>query len=195
MAVESLDTLLEKMRVGDAAAAERVLITHEATLRRIVRRHLSRKLRAKFDSLDVVQSVWVRVLGNFRHRGCFIASPAHLRNFLICVTRNCLTDRLRRHRTALERERPATKDMEATIRQPRPSELAQADELWERMLAVCPPEHHELLRLKRQGVPATAIAARTGLHEDSVHRIIRNLARRLAFGENPGSRRTGGGEQ
>ena len=34
---------------------------------------------------------------------------------------------------------------------PRPSEIAQAGELWERILACCPPEHRPILNLKRQG--------------------------------------------
>jgi RNA polymerase sigma-70 factor (ECF subfamily) len=69
--------------------------------------------------------------------------------------------------------------------EPRPSEVAQAGELWERMLALCPPEHHEVLRLRRQGVLLTEIASRTGLHEGSVRRILRQLARQLALDQEP----------
>ena len=47
------------------------------------------------------------------------------------------------------------------------------------------PDHHELLRLKRQGLPLQEIAARTGLHEGSVRRILRQLARQLALGPTP----------
>ena len=43
------------------------------------------------------------------------------------------------------------------------------------------PEHHDVLRMKRQGLEAPEIAARTGLHEDSVRRLLRQLARRLAL--------------
>jgi RNA polymerase sigma-70 factor (ECF subfamily) len=70
-------------------------------------------------------------------------------------------------------------------RQPHPGEVLQADDLWERMLALCPPEHHELLRLKREGLRLTEIAARTGMHEGSVRRVLRQLARRLVF-DGPG---------
>jgi RNA polymerase sigma-70 factor (ECF subfamily) len=175
---ELLSALLDRMRDGDARAAQEVFLAHEPLLRRMVRRHLSRRLRAKFDSLDVVQSVWVHVLRDFRQNGCGIDSPTHLRNFLVRVTRNCLTDRLRRYRTALDCEQPLAVEG-AAASQPRPSEVAQANELWENLLAVCPIEHHELLRLKRQGLPLAAIAARTGLHEGSVRRILRQLARTL----------------
>ena len=185
---EPLELLLAKMRDGDLRAAEQVFLAYEPQMRLIVRRQLSRRLRAKFDSLDVVQSVWVHILHDFRENGCRIADTDHLRNFLVRVTRNCMTDRLRHYRTALACEEPLTETGAASVaasHQPRPSELACANELWERVLALCPPEHHELLRLKRQGLPLALIAARTGLHEDSVRRIIRQLARQLAFPTDP----------
>ena len=47
------------------------------------------------------------------------------------------------------------------------------------MLDLCPPEHHEVLVLRREGLPLVEIAARTGLHEGSVRRILRRLAREL----------------
>jgi RNA polymerase sigma factor (sigma-70 family) len=182
--VEAVEILLKKMRAGDFQAAEQVFVTYEPQLRLIVRRQLSRRLRAKFDSLDIVQSVWTRVLHDFRAHGCRIAGTEHLRNFLVQVTRNCLTDRLRHFRIALELEQSVgnveTAHAAASV-QPRPSEIAQGNELWRTILASCPPQHHELLRLKRQGLSLEAIAAQTGLHEGSVRRIIRHLARKLAF--------------
>jgi RNA polymerase sigma factor (sigma-70 family) len=188
---EPLEVLLEQMRAGDLRAAERVFVAYEPQLRLIVRRQLSRRLRAKFDSVDVVQSVWVRVLRDFHAGGCRITSTAHLRNFLVQVTRNCLTDRLRHYRTALENEQPFTEAARtgaAVSGQPRPSEVAQANELWANLLALCPRQYHELLRLKRQGFSLATIAARTGLHEDSVRRIIRKLARKLALPQGSGIR-------
>jgi RNA polymerase sigma-70 factor (ECF subfamily) len=49
------------------------------------------------------------------------------------------------------------------------------------MLALCAPEHQELLRLKRQGLAMDDLAARTGLHPGSIRRVLRNLARKLAL--------------
>jgi RNA polymerase sigma-70 factor (ECF subfamily) len=181
---EPLDILLERIRAGDFHAAEQVFVTYEPQLRLIVRRQLSRRLRAKFDSIDVVQSVWARVLNDFRTNGCRIAGADHLGNFLVQVTRNCLTDRFRHFRIALEREQSVQETpvlSAAASPQPRPSEIAQGNELWETMLASCPPKYHEILRLKREGLSLEAIALRTGLHEGSVRRIIRQLARKLAF--------------
>jgi RNA polymerase sigma-70 factor (ECF subfamily) len=179
----SLELLLEKLCQGDAAAAEQVFRVYEPYLRMVVRRQLSPGLRAKFDSLDVVQSVWADVLDGFRAAGWRFRDAAHLKAFLVKATRNRFIDRFRQHRQALECEQPLpANDAEGApaSRQPRPSEVAQADELWERMLALCPPAHRELLRLKRQGLPLAEIAAKTGLHPSSVRRILYDLARQVA---------------
>ena len=47
-------------------------------------------------------------------------------------------------------------------------------------MSLCPPAHREILEWKGQGVPLGEIAARTGLHESSVRRILYELAQRLA---------------
>jgi hypothetical protein len=62
---------------------------------------------------------------------------------------------------------------------PKPSELARRNELWDQILALCPPEHHGLLRLKLEGQSHAEIAAETGLHPNSVRRILADLAGRV----------------
>lgn len=184
MSALPLDELLDRLRSVDDAVAERLFRAYEPYLRKVVRRQMPRQLRSKFDSLDVVQSAWAHFLQKLDAADWHFAGPAQLRAFLATVTRNRLTDRVRHFHAALERERSLDRGHLgelATSSQPRPSELARANDLWERMLALCPPEHHELLRLKRQGLRLEEIATRTGLHEGSVRRILRKLARQLAF--------------
>src|SRR5262249_32308164 len=89
----------------------------------------------------------------------------------------------RRNRLALEHEQPLPEDAstaQAASEQPRPSQVAQAAELWTMLLELCPPAHRTILELKGQGIPLAQIAARTGLHESSVRRILYDLAKRLA---------------
>ncbi len=185
---EPLDTLLMKLSSGDALSAEQVFLAYEPYLRKIVRRRLPIKLRAKFDSTDIVQSIWVDLLRDVRDGELHFTDANHLRAFLIRVTCNRFNDRFRRNRLALEKERPLTGaegDIFAASRQPTPSAIVQAEDLWEQMLALCPPAHQDLLRLRREGVPLADIAARTGLHPGSVRRILRELARKLAFKRRP----------
>ncbi|MCI0460531.1 MAG: sigma-70 family RNA polymerase sigma factor [Gemmataceae bacterium] len=183
MSADPLDNLLEKLTRGDAEAAARVYLTYEPYLRMVVRRHLSPDLRAKFDSMDIVQSVWADLLKGFREAGWRFADATHLRAFLVRLTHHRFIDRLRRHRRTSAREQSLTGgDWEETLsaQDPQPDDLAQADELWQELLDLCPPEHREVLRLKREGALSPEIAARTGLHEGSVRRILCTLSRRLA---------------
>jgi RNA polymerase sigma-70 factor (ECF subfamily) len=183
MSTSPLDTLREQLASGDAEAAGRVFVTYESYLRMVVRRHLSPGLRAKFDSVDIVQSVWADVLRGFREAGWRFADATHLRAFLVRLTRDRFIDRLRHHRLAVERElslKEGEWEESLIARDPQPSAIVQAEELWQEMLDLCTPEHREVLRLKREGALNSEIATRTGLHEGSVRRILCTLARRLA---------------
>ena len=180
--MQALDRLLERLAAGDAAAAALIVADYEPYLRMLVRRSLPGPLRAKFDSIDVVQSVWVQVLHALHSGAWEITDRARLRALLATVARRRLISQYRHHRSALEREQPAGGAVDG-LPQPRqasPSEVAQADELWERMLALCPPEHHQILQLRRQGLRLIEIAEQTGMHEGSIRRILRRLARQLA---------------
>jgi RNA polymerase sigma factor (sigma-70 family) len=183
MSADSLDTLLVKLTNGEEDAAARVFRDYEPFLRAMVRRRLTPALRAKFDSIDVVQSVWADVLDGYRDEGLRFTDRDHLRAFLARVTYNHFSNYCRRHGPTLQRERPMPADdslATPSARQPRPSQVVQAGELWERMTQLCPPAHRQLLELKRQGFALAEIAERTGLHEGSVRRILYELARRMA---------------
>ena len=193
MEVNTLDALLEKLNGGDRAAAGQAFAAYEPYLRKVVRRLLPAELRPKFDSVDVVQSVYGDVLCAFRAGGMRFGNVAQLRAFLVRATRNRFIDRVRRHRTAARRERPLTVDgaerspgYDAALPAspgPRPSETAAAAELWDRLLALCPPEQHRLLLLRRRGASAAEIARQVGMHEGSVRRVLRELSIRLACAE------------
>jgi RNA polymerase sigma-70 factor (ECF subfamily) len=183
MSTSSLDELLERLCGGDNAAAEQVFVTYEPYLRKVVRRQLPSRLRSRFDSMDIVQSVWRDLLDGFRHAGWRFANSTQLRAFLVKVTRNRFLDRVRQHSTVLERELPLGEVDPAQLpaaAEPQPSQLAEARELWDGLLNLCAPEHRELLELKRLGLTAAEIADRTGLHAGSVRRILRNLALQFA---------------
>ena len=157
--------------------------TFEPYLRMVIRRQISAKLRAKFDSTDIVQSVWADVVDGLRQSKWTFETMAQLRAFLVKMTRNRFIDRMRQHRRELEHEwtMPA-QDVEllAATASARVSENFYADELWHQMLDVCPPAHYQVLYLKRQGASLDEIAIQTGLHKGSVRRILYQIGRVVA---------------
>jgi RNA polymerase sigma-70 factor (ECF subfamily) len=178
------NTLLEELGRGDTTAAEKIFLTYEPYLRMVVRRQLSSRLRSKFDSIDIVQSVWAALLPGFRERRWTFVDAAHLEAFLVKVTRYQFVSEIRRHKDSVRYQQPLADYPQFDVPapgQPHPSDAVQASDIWEQLLAVCPPRHREILHLKRQGVPLAEIATRTGLHKSSVRRILYEVARRFAF--------------
>src|SRR6266478_5725371 len=103
---EPLDNLLAQLCSGDMAAAGQLFLAFEPYLRKAVRRQLPAPLRAKFDSTDILQSVWADVLRGFREAGWRFVDADHLRGFLFVATRNRLIDRIRQYQKAMDREEP-----------------------------------------------------------------------------------------
>lgn len=182
MPVESgVDGLLDRMARGDAAAAEELFAEYGPYLRAVVRRRMADRVRAKFDSADVVQSVWVQVVRRLQRDGWPVNSEAELKGLLATIARRRLVSRVRKDAASLARGHEAAEalaDVPAVV--DRPSEAAQANDVWAKLLALCPPEHQQVLRLRAEGLPLEEIASRTGLHEGSVRRILRQLSRSLA---------------
>lgn len=179
---DRLNELVARLTAGDESAADALYADLAPYLRLVVRRNLPRRLRSKFDSVDIVQSVWADFIGGLHAGRWRFDGGAQLRAFLLRATRNRLIDRVRHFRIAAEHERPLSWALGGREgRDPRPSQHAQANDLWHQLLAVCPAEHHELLRMKSAGAPLAAIAKHTGLHVDSIRRILRQLARQVAL--------------
>ena len=184
MSADPLDELIERLNKGDMSAAERAFVAYEPYLRMAVRRRLSGALRTKLDSMDIVQSVWADVLSGSWRCGLAIRRPVPLSR-LPGEGGAQPVDRSPPPASSRDREgaaagRDGAEEM-PKAHDPRPSEIAQGNELWKRMLEQCSPAHREILVLKRQGLLLTEIAARTGLHEGSIRRILYDLARRLAM--------------
>lgn len=183
MTHESVDDLLEQLGRGEVAALGELFDAYAPYLRAVVRAQLSGRLQSKFDSLDVVQSVWVQVANQLRRAAWRVNDADHLRALLVTIARRRLATRARRCARRPEDTLPTGDEWTAVAdaRADAPHAAASAADLWERMLAALPPEHRPILRLRREGLPLAEIAARTGLHEGSVRRILRRLARELAL--------------
>jgi RNA polymerase sigma factor (sigma-70 family) len=186
----ALEPLLDKLCSGDTAAAEQVFLEFEPYLRQVVRRLLPLHLRSKFDSTDIVQSVWSDVLQGFRDSGWKFSSVSHLKAFLVKATRNRFIDRYRQQNPISQIQRSLSNNPPLATHL-EPGEAMQADELWQRLLILCPPEHRPVLDLKRQGAAIDEIVAQTGLHPGSIRRILRNLAAQIALDHETGERGAG----
>jgi RNA polymerase sigma factor (sigma-70 family) len=180
---DSLEAVLVRLNSGEQSAVEEMFVAFEPYMRMAIHRRIAGSLRAKFDSADVVQSVWADLVDGLRESRWVFASIEQFRAFLIKMTRNRLIDRLRSHRHSLDHEIKLPLERVEALpadRIPRVSEDVYADELWQQMVEACPAAHYELLTLKHQGASIAEIAERTKLHEGSVRRILYDIAKRVA---------------
>lgn len=180
---DSLDHWIGRLNDGDVAAVDRVFRAYEPYLRIAVRRRLSPRLRSKVDSGDIVQSVFADVLRGVRDGGWKFEGRPQLQALLRRIAWRRLADRYQKHGAALEREQPFIEERPQGYpdpAQPRPSQVAQGREVWDRVLRACPSAHREVVVMRRDGFKMSEIAERTGLHEGSVRRILYDVARKLS---------------
>ncbi len=184
--------LAERAAQGDQAAVERLLELHLPAVRAFVRAHMSRQLRAKESSSDIVQSVCRELLTHqdrFRHpsEGAFAA-------WLFTTTRRKIQNRVRdldRQKRAAGREQPGGDgDLDLAVvgsayaRFSSPSASVMRREEVERLeeaLEQLTPEHREVLTLAHlAGLSRAEIAAQTGSTEAAVRAMLYRAMAKLS---------------
>ena len=71
---DSCQAILVRLNSGDEGAIERMFVAFEPYMRMAIHRRISGSLRAKFDSADIVQSVWADLVDGL----CISASPVQM---------------------------------------------------------------------------------------------------------------------
>ena len=100
--------LLDRARLGDGDAVNRLLDRHRAAIRRMVDRRMDRVMQRRVDASDIVQDVMIEAN---RRLGDYLTNPAlPFETWLRHMARDRLIDAHRRHRVAaarsLDREVP-----------------------------------------------------------------------------------------
>jgi RNA polymerase sigma factor (sigma-70 family) len=175
MTDSSIDALVARLRNGDAGAAEELVRTYEPFLRMVIRRQLSASQRSKFDSVDIVQSIWMDVLEGFSRPQWQFANQTQLQAFLVKIAKNRLIDRWRQQQGIAGLSQILSDDIATNDT---PSQEAISSEIWTQLLNHCPPHHRPILELKRQGYKIVEIAERIGMHAGSIRRILSDLSKR-----------------
>jgi RNA polymerase sigma-70 factor (ECF subfamily) len=187
---EEFNELLRRAKAGDDGAIRDILSQFEQDVQSMVRARLPRKLRSRFDSSDFVQSVWQSLFFDQGHGARDFDNVEHFRGFLFGMVRNKVHEQHRRlTRTGkydMAREEPlyVRRGDREVVREvvspdPSPSKAVQASERMAQLTAGRGPDEVEILNLRRQGLSFVEIAARTGIHERTVRRVIEDVRNRL----------------
>ena len=177
--------LVVRLRGGDAEAAEEVFARYAQRLTALAEQQLSRKLAARLDGADVVQSVFRTFFrrssaGEFR-----IDSSAELWRLLVQITLQKARAYGRQH-TAGVRDVAAEEPgggaaflREIVAHEPGPEEAAVLIDQIETLLRGLPPLYCDLLQLRLEGYSVSDTATRLGVSRRTVHRGLHLLQQRL----------------
>lgn len=182
--------LMARAKAGDEAAIRDFLARFEPDVRMMVRGRLPKKLRPQFDSMDFVQAVWKSFFTDLKEESREFENVQHLRGFLAGVAKNKVFEEHRRltktAKYSVDREEPlyVRRKGRETVRElpspePTPSQTLQARDRLAQLTAGCSPREIEVITLRLEGLTLEQIAARTGIHERSVRRVIEAARSRM----------------
>lgn len=181
-ATADLAAILEAAHRGDQTAWEALFRECYPKVRRVVRRKLNRSMRSLYDSTDFASDVMKSLAANFEHLE--FPSIDSLMAFLAQVAEQKVIDEYRRRHTLkrdVTRERPllaAGEDapqVQLPSDDPTASQLAQANEVHERLLSRVDATERTIIELKQLGYSNADISERTGWNIRKVQRFLKEL--------------------
>ena len=180
VADDEFRTLMRAMQQGSREAADRFCRDYQAHILRVVRRRLMKRLRVRYDSLDLVHDVWLSFFSRPPRDRRFL-TPNALIVYLEHMTRNKVIETARhawsRKQTPAREDAFANQDELAQRRQPSPSQLLMVEEEFDRLLTALPPYQRRIVSLLRLGLSNSEIAQRLQTNPKTVQRLIRRLTR------------------
>ncbi len=181
-ATADLAAILAAAHRGDQTAWEALFRECYPKVRRVVRRKLDRSMRSLYDSTDFASDVMKSLAANFEHLE--FPSIDSLMAFLVQVAEQKVIDEYRRRHTLkrdVTRERSilaAGEDapqVQLPSDDPTASQLAQANEVHERLLSRVDATERTIIELKQMGYSNSDISERTGWNIRKVQRFLKDL--------------------
>ena len=190
MSEKHLTDRIAQARAGDEAAARELLERFGPEIRQVARGKLPRALQSRFDSMDIVQSIWKSFFAKDAPVPEKFENSRHFLGYLAGMARNKVFEEHRRQTQTrkydMGREEPLyvrrgdqeiVREVRATG--PSPSQAAQANDRLAQILRGRSELERRVVELRRDGLTYDEIAARLGVHEAVVRRIVEAIRARL----------------
>ncbi len=173
--------LMQDVLAGSDDAASRLFRDYHRLVLAMIRRQLDRRVRKRFDSIDVAQDVWVSFFATAPEKRQFANRQAFFA-FLGALARNKVVDETRQQLDVQKRDISREQSIDDSkafnkdqLRDPAltPSQVLIGEEAWSSFLRKQPIVNRRIFILQRQGFGTTEIAKETGLHPRMVRRILK----------------------
>jgi RNA polymerase sigma factor (sigma-70 family) len=186
---DDLATTLQEAQQGNQLAWEALFKECYPKVRRVVRRRLDRSMRSLYDSTDFASDAMERLAANLGQLQ--FPSMSSLVAFLAEVAEKKVIDEYRRRHTL---KRDAAREqriwgngvdeddgpVQLPSDEPTASQLTQANEVLERLLARDDETERLIITLRREGHSTADIADQTGWNVRKVQRFLKDLLDSLA---------------
>jgi RNA polymerase sigma factor (sigma-70 family) len=167
----------------DPAAADELFRRYAERLTQLARSRLSRKLQARVDAEDVVQSAYRSFFVLARDGAVILQQSGDLWRLLVRITLRKVYRNARRHRAdcrSVDREQPwSEEDAAALAREPTPAEAAALVDELHSLLAPLGAVQRRIVELRLQGHEVDDIAAAVERSPRTVRRTLAALGEEL----------------
>jgi RNA polymerase sigma-70 factor (ECF subfamily) len=169
--------LMQRVRAGDEDAAWELLDEYGPHIIRVIRRHLTERMRSKADSTDFAQAVWASFYRN-RSTADRFDRPEVLMAYLAQVARNKVIEEFRRrHQTEkydVDRERSLDGSAKFEAHHLISDDLSPSQSaLGNEFINGLPERYLKVAQMRHSHLSLQEIADATGLSERTVRRILR----------------------
>lgn len=177
------DGLFARAKGGDQAAWEELFHACYPRVIRVVRRKLNRPMRSLYDSTDFASDVMKSLAANvdrfdfpsIESLVAFLTQAAEQRVIDEYRRRHTQKRNMKRERSIVGRDHSGKRDLGIASNDPTASQLAQAREIFELLLAREDDRERTVIELRRQGYSNSEIAHRTGWNIRKVQRFLKEL--------------------
>jgi RNA polymerase sigma factor (sigma-70 family) len=175
--------LLDRARAGDQSAWEELFRTCYPKVVRVVRRKLDRPLRSLYDSTDFASDVMKSLAANLDRLDfpsihslmAFLAQAAEQKVIDEYRRRHTLKRDIKRERARVDEDGSGAREIAVVSSEPTASQLAQADEVRDQLLAGQDEAERKIIELRQLGYSNTEIAQQTGWNIRKVQRFLKDL--------------------
>jgi RNA polymerase sigma-70 factor (ECF subfamily) len=179
MSDKAFEKLIEKLAQGSEEAAHELSANYAPRMLEEIRKHLSPKIRSKFDSTDFLQDVWASFFATPKGKRVF-TRPEELMAFLKRMAKNKVIDGVRQRTTQkrnirLEQSIDDSRVFDKSAlpgQQATPSQIIMNQEEWTEFLRKQPPVYRRMFILLREGKSQLEIAEELQVNPRTVSRVI-----------------------